>query len=172
MFCRLEVASDCLETLFVVIIAFFNGGNVVIRKIATLFLTYFWSLFDCNVFLFGLFSFLVFIQRLVVHFDEIQGLIGHLQSFLIFLNILRYITNFFSHSRLCLILILLQYLFLAFGGIVINWRIHLYFSLIEGHDIFIIGCYFFKKGLIVLFDLIGRFTTLLRTSNFHRIHLF
>ena len=39
MFGRLEVASDCLEALFIVILVFFDRGNVVVGEVSALFLT-------------------------------------------------------------------------------------------------------------------------------------
>ena len=61
MFGRLEIASDCLEALFIVVLVFFDRRNVVVGEVSALFLTDLWGLFDCNVLFFGLFCFLVFI---------------------------------------------------------------------------------------------------------------
>ena len=125
MFGWLEVASDCLEALFIVILVFFDRGNVVVGEVTALFLTDLWGLFDCNVLFFGLFCFLVFIEDFIVHFDEIQSFIWHLQSFLILLYIFGNIANFLPNSGFCLVLILLQNFLLALGWVVINRRIDL-----------------------------------------------
>lgn len=107
MFSWLEIASNCLKTLFIIVLVLFYRRNIIVGEIAALFLSDLRCLFDCDVLFFRLFCFLVFIENLIVHFDEIQCFVGYLQSFLILLYIFGYIIDFFPYSGFGLVLILL-----------------------------------------------------------------
>jgi hypothetical protein len=59
---------------------------------------------------------------LIVHPDEIQGLLGHIESLFVFLYVGWHFGWLFPHPGFCLVLVLLQDLFLALGRVVVDGR--------------------------------------------------
>lgn len=146
--CRLEVASYGLQTFFIVIFALFYWRNIVIGEIIALFLPIIWLIsYHYGLFLRFL-CLLVFVEGFVVHFDEIQGLVWHLQSLFVFLNVAGNF-GFFANSRFSLVLILLKNFLFAFGRIVVNRWAHSQLFLIECHYIVVIWYILFQKGIFL-----------------------
>lgn len=91
----------------------------------------------------------VFAKELIVHFDEIESLVGLGYPLFVLLDKARCSFEFFLNPRFSLILILFKNFLFANWGVSTR-RVHLQFVLVECHDVIVlIPFVFLQEGLVV-----------------------
>lgn len=107
-----EIALDGFQA-FLVVVVLLDWRDVVVGEVVAVLGLEVGVVLDHDEVLLALLSPLIFIEDLVVHSDEVEGLAGEIDALLVFLDVAGHFLRLFLETRLSLVLVLLKDLFLA-----------------------------------------------------------
>ena len=142
----LEVALDSFQA-FLVVIVVFDWRDVVVSEVVAVLGLEVGVVLDHDEVLLALLR--VFIEDLVVHSDEVEGLAGEVDTLLVLLDVAGHFLRLFLETRLSLVLVLLQDLLLALRRVLVDGRVCPQLLLVESHHVLVSRNVLLEEGVFL-----------------------
>lgn len=142
----LEVALDSFQA-FLVVIVVLDWRYIVIGEVVAVLGLEVGVVLDHDEVLLALLG--VFIEDLVVHSDEVEGLAGEVDTLLVLLDVAGHFLRLFLETRLSLVLVLLQDLLLALRRVLVDGRVCPQLLLVESHHVLVSRNVLLEEGVFL-----------------------